>query len=157
MNNGIYLSFSILISSGYMPKSGITDEQVTVEHSDKMWSTGKGKSLQYTCLEKPMDSTKRQEDRTLKDEFPRLVGAQYATGDQWRINYRKNEEMEPKQKQYPVLDVTSDGSKGHCCKEQYCIRTWNVRYMNQSKLEVVKQEMARVNVNILGISVLKWT
>ena len=104
-----------------------------------------------------MNSMKRLKDRTLKDELPRLVGAQYATGDQWRINYRKNEEMEPKQKQYPVLDVTSDGSKGHCCKEQYCIRTWNVRYMNQSKLEVVKQEMARVNVEILGISVLKWT
>ena len=157
MNNGIYLYISILISSGYMPKSGITDGQVTVERSDKMWSTGKGKSLQYTCLEKPMDSTKRQEDKTLKDELPRLVGAQYATGDQWRINYRKNEEMEPKQKQYPVLDVTSDGSKVHCCKEQYCIGTWNVRSMSQSKLEVVKQEMARVNVEILGISVLKWT
>ena len=140
-----------------MPKSGITDGQVTVERSDKMWSTGKGKSLQYTCLEKPMDSTKRQEDKTLKDELPRLVGAQYATGDQWRINYRKNEEMEPKQKQYPVLDVTSDGSKVHCCKEQYCIGTWDVRSMSQSKLEVVKQEMARVNVEILGISVLKWT
>ena len=157
MNNGIYLYISILISSGYMPKSGITDGQVTVERSDKMWSTGKGKSLQYTCLEKPMDSTKRQEDKTLKDELPRLVGAKYATGDQWRINYRKNEEMEPKQKQYPVLDVTSDGSKVHCCKEQYCIGTWNVRSMSQSKLEVVEQEMARVNVEILGISVLKWT
>ena len=88
---------------------------------------------------------------------PRSVGAQYATGDQWRNNSRKNEGMEPKQKQYPVVDVTSDRSKIRCCKEQYCIGTWNVRSMNQGKLEVVKQEMARVNVDILGISELKWT
>ena len=77
--------------------------------------------------------------------------------DQWRNNSRKNEGMEPKQKQYPVVDVTSDRSKVQCCKEQYCIGTWNIRSMNQGKLEVVKQEMARVNVNILGISELKWT
>ena len=85
------------------------------------------------------------------------VGAQYATGDQWRTDSRKKEEMEPKQKQHRVLDVTCDGSKVRCCKEQYCIGTWNVRSMNQGKLEVVKQEMARVNMNILGISELKWT
>ena len=72
-------------------------------------------------------------------------------------NSRKNEGMEPKQKQYPVVDVTGDKSKVQCCKEQYCIGTWNVRSMNQGKLEVVKQEMARVNVDILGISELKWT
>ena len=89
---------------------------------------------------------KRQKDRTLKDELPRSVGAQYATGDQWRSNSRKNEEMEPKQKQHSVVDVTGDGSKVRCCKEQYCIGTWNVRSMNQSKLEVVKQEMARMNI-----------
>ena len=100
---------------------------------------------------------KRQKDRTLKDELPRLEGAQYATGNQWRNNSRKNEGMEPKQKQYPVVDGTGDRSKVRCCKEQYCIGTWNVRSMNQGKLEVVKQEMARVNVNILGISKLKWT
>ena len=82
------------------------------------------------------------------------LGAQYATGDQWRNNSRKNEGMEPKQKQYPVVDVTGDRSKIRCCKEQYCIGTWNVRPMNQGKLEVVKQEMARVNVDILGISEL---
>ena len=104
-----------------------------------------------------MNSMKRQKDRTLKDEFPRSVGAQYATGDQWRNNCRKNEEMEPKQKQHPVVDVTGDGSKVQCCKEQYCIGTWNVRSMNQGKLEVVKQEMARVNIDVLGISELKWT
>ena len=103
-----------------------------------------------------MDSMKRQKDRTLKDELPRLVGAQYATGDQWRNNSRKNEEMEPKQKQNPVVDVTNIRSKVKCCKEQYCIGTWNVRSMNQGKLEVVKQEMAKVNINILGISELKW-
>ena len=95
-----------------------------------------------------MNTKKRQRDRTLKDELPRSVGAQYATGDQWRNNSRKNEEMEPKQKQYPVVDVTGNGSKLQCCKEQYCIGTWNVRSMNQGKLEVDKQEMIRVNVNI---------
>ena len=82
------------------------------------------------------------------------LGAQYATGDQWRNNSRKNEGMEPKQKQYPAVDVTGDRSKVPCCKEQSCVGTWNVRSMNQGKLEVVKQEMARVNVDILGISEL---
>ena len=104
-----------------------------------------------------MNSMKRQNDRILKEELPRSVGAQYATGDQWRNNSRKNEGMEPKQKQYPVVDVTGDRSKVRCCKEQYCIGTWNVRSMNQGKLEVVKQEMARVNIDILGIRELKWT
>ena len=87
----------------------------------------------------------------------RSVDARYATGDQWRNNSRKNEGMEPKQKQYPAVDVTGDRSKVRCCKEQYFIGTWNVRSMNQGKLKVVKQEMARVNVDILGISKLKWT
>ena len=100
---------------------------------------------------------KNQKDRTLKDELPRSVGAQYATGDHWRNNSRKNEGMEPKQKQCPVVDVTGDRSKVQCCKQQYCIGTWNVRSMYQGKLEVVKQEMARVNVDILRISELKWT
>ena len=99
---------------------------------------------------------KRQKDRTLKDELPRSVSAQYATGDQWRNNSKKNEELEPKQKQHSVVDVTGDGSKVSCCKEQYCIGTWNVRSMNQDKLEVVQQELARVNINVLGISELKW-
>ena len=83
-----------------------------------------------------MNSMKRERDRTLKDELPRSVGTQYATGDQWRTNSRKNEEMESKQKQHTVVDVTGDGSKVRCCKEQYCIGTWNVRSMNQGKLEV---------------------
>ena len=100
---------------------------------------------------------RRQNDRTLKEEHPRSVGAQYATGDQWRNNSRKNEGMEPKRKPHPVVDVTGDGSKVWCCKEQYCPGTWNVRCMNQGTLEVVKQEMARANINILEISELKWT
>ena len=109
-----------------------------------MCSTGEGnrKPLQYSCLENPMNSMKRQRDRTLRDELPRLVGAQCATGDQWRNNSRKNEGMEPKQKQHPVVDETGDRSKVQCCKEKYCIGTWNVRPMNQGKLEVFKQEMA---------------
>ena len=90
-----------------------------------------------------MNSMKRQNDRILKEELPRLVGAQYATGDQWRNNSRKNEGMEPKEKQHPVVDVTSDGSKVRCCKEQYCIGTWTVRSMNQGKLEMVKQKTAK--------------
>ena len=80
------------------------------------------------------------------------VGAQYATGDQWKNNSRKNEGTEPKKKQYPVVDVTGDISNIYCYEEQDCIGTWNVRSMNQGKLEVVKQKMARMNVNILGIS-----
>ena len=133
--------------------------RVMLERSDRMWSTGEGngKPLQYFCLENPMNSMKRQNDRIPKEELPRSLGAQYATGDQWRNNSRKNERMEPKQKQYPAVDVTGDRSKVRCCKEQYCIRTWTVRSMNQGKLEVIKQEMARVNVDILGISELKWT
>ena len=92
---------------------------------------------------------------TLKDKLPRSVGAQYATREEWRNNSRKNEETEPKQKQYPVLDMTGDECKVQCCKEQYCIGTWNAGSMNQGKLEVVKQEMARVNLGILGIIELK--
>ena len=89
------------------------DRWVTMETSDKMWSTGEGngKPLQYSCLENPMNSMKRQKERTLKDELPRSVGDQYAIGDQWRNNSRNNEETEPKQKQRPVVDVTCDRSK----------------------------------------------
>ena len=93
-----------------------------VESSDKTWSTGEGNSkpLQYSCLENPMNSVKRQKDMTLKDELPRSVDAQYVTGEEWRNNSRKNEGMKPKQKQYPVVDVTGDKSKVQYCKEQYC-------------------------------------
>ena len=134
------------------------DRRVMVESSNKTWPTGEGngKPLQYSCLENPMNSMKRQKDSILKDELPRSVDAQYATGEQWKNNSRKNEETEPKQKQHPVVYVTGDGSKVQCCKEQYCIGTWNIRAMNQGKLEVVKQEMARANIDILGISKLKW-
>ena len=113
-----------------------------------MWSTGEGN-------ENPMNSMKRQKDRTLKDELPSSVGAPYATGNQWRNNSRKNEETEPKQKQHLVVDGIGDRSKVQCCKEQYCIGTWNARYTNLGKLEVVKQEMTRVNINILGILELR--
>ena len=135
------------------------DGQVMVERSDRMWSTGEGndKPLQYSFLENPMNSMKRKKDMTLRNEFSRLVGAQYATGEEWWNNSRKNEKMQPKQKQSPFVDGTGDGSKFQCCKEQYHIGTWNARSMNQGKLEVVKQDIARVNVNILGISELKWT
>ena len=128
-----------------------------VERSDRMRSTGEGNSkpLQYSCRENHMNSMKRQKCRTLRDELLRSLGAQYATGNQWRNNSRKNVGMEPKQKQYQAVDVTSDRSKIQCCQEQYCIGTWNVRSMNQGKLEVVKQEMARGDVNILGIRELK--
>ena len=130
-----------------------------VERSDRMWSTGEGngKPLQYSCLENPMNSMKRQNERILKEKLPRSVGAQYATGDQRRNNYRKNGGMEPKQKQHSVVDVTGDGSKVQCCKEEYCIGIWNVRSTTQGKLKVVKQEMARVNLNNFEISELKWT
>ena len=112
-----------------------------VERSDRMWSIGEwnGKPLQYSCLENPMKSTKRQDNRILKEELSRPVGVQYAPGDQWRNNSRKNEGMEPKQKQHPVVDVTGDRRKVQYCKEQYCIGTWNVRSMNQSKLEGVNR------------------
>ena len=142
-----------------MPVVATQGGWVMVERSDRMWSTGEGncKPLQYSCLENPMNSMKRQKDRTLKDELPRLVGAQYATGDQWRNSSRKNEGMEPKQKQHLVVDVTGDRSKVQCCKEQYCIGTWNVMSMSKGKLKVVKQEMARVNFDILGVSKLRWT
>ena len=141
-----------------MPCRSTQDRQVVVESSDKTWSTGEGSGnpLQYSCLENPMNSMKKQKDRTLKDELPRSVGAQYATGDQWRKTPERIE-TEPKQKRQPVVDMTGDGSKVQCCKEQYCIGTWNIRSMNHGKVEVFKQEMARVNINILGIRELKWT
>ena len=118
------------------------------------------KGMETTSVFLPWEPHKqyeRQKDKTLKDELPWSVGAQYATEYQWRNNSRKNEGMEPRQKQPPVVDATGDGSKVRCCKEQYCIGTWSVRSMNQGKLEVVKQGMTRVNIDILGISELKWT
>ena len=125
-----------------MPCGATQDGRVMVERSDRMWSTGggNGRPLQFPCLENPMNSMRRQNDRMLKKEPPRSVGAQYATGDQWRNNSRKNEGMEPKQKQCLFLDMTGDRSKVRCSKEQYCIETWNVRSMNQGKLEVVRQK-----------------
>ena len=99
------------------------DGWVMLESSEKMWSIGggTGKLLQYSCLQNPMNSMKRQKHRTLKDELPRSVGAQYATGDQWRNNSRKNEVTEQKQKQHSVVDMTGNGSKVQCYKQQYYI------------------------------------
>ena len=116
------------------------DRRVLVERFDRMCSTGEGngKPRQYSCLENPMNSMKRQNDRILKEELLRSVGAQHATGDQGRNNSRKNEGMKPKQEQYPVVDVIGDRSKVRCYKEQYYIGTWNVRSMNKGKLEVIK-------------------
>ena len=142
-----------------MPCRATQDGQVIVESSDETWSAGEGngKPLQYSCLENPMNSMKRQKDWIQKDKLPRLVGAQYATGEKWRNKSRKNEEDEPKWKQHPVVDMTGDRSKVQSCNEQYYIGTCNVRSMNQGKLEVVNQEMVRVNIDILGISEPKWT
>ena len=142
---------------GAIPCRATQDRRVMVESADKTWSTGEGngKPLQYSYVENSMNSMKWQKDRTLKDELPRLVGAQYAIGDQWRNNSRKNEESEPKQKQHLLVDVTGDRSKVQCYKEQYCIGTWNIMSMNQGILEVFKQEMARMNIDVLGISKLK--
>ena len=122
-----------------------------VKSSVKMWSASEGnvEPLQYSCFENPMNSMKRQKSKTLKDELPRSVGAQYATGEEWKNNLRKNEEMEPKHKQHLAVGVTGDGRKFRCYKEQYYIGTWNVRSMNQGKLEMIKQEMARLSTDIL--------
>ena len=104
-----------------------------------------------------MNSAKRQKDTAMKDALPRYVGAQYANGEEWENNSRKNEETEPKEEQHPFVDVTGDGSKVRCCKEQYHIGICIVRSMNQGKLKVVKQEMASMNIDILGISELQCT
>ena len=105
-------------------------------------------NMKYQCKTLHVNSMKRQTVMTLKDELPRSVGAQYVTGEEWKNNTRKSEETEPKQKQCPVVDVTDDGNKVQCCKEQYCVGTWNIKSMNQGKLEVVKWEMARVKMTL---------
>ena len=135
-----------------------------VKSSDKMWLTaeGNGSPLQYSCLENPMDSMKRQKDVTLEGEPspppPGSKGMQYATGEEWRAitnSFRKREGAWPKWKWHSVVNVFGGESKVQCSKEQYCVGTWNVRSMNQGKLDGVKQEMARLNIEILGISELK--
>ena len=135
-------ALSNLMKLWAMPCRATQDGWVLVESSDKTWSTGEGngKPLQYSCQDNSMKSLKRQKDSYLKDELPRSVGAQYATGEQWRNNSRKNEETKPKQKQHPVVDVTRDRSKVQFCKKQYCIGTWNVRSMNQGKLKAVNRK-----------------
>ena len=144
-----------------MPCKATQDGWVIVESSDKTWSIGggNGNALQYSCHKNPTNSMKRQKDMTLKDGLPRLEGVQYATGEEQRAitnSSRKNEATAPKWKWLPVADVSGGESKVWCCKEQYCIGTWNVRSTNQSKSDVVKQEMTRLNIDILGINELKW-
>ena len=109
-----------------MPCRATQDGPVMVESSDKTWSPaeGNGKPLQHSCLENPMNSMKRQKDTTLKDELPRSVDVQYATGEEQRNSSRRNEEAEPMQKQHPNEDVSGGESQVQCCKEQYCIGTW---------------------------------
>ena len=123
-----------------------------VVHWRREWQT-----TSVFCLENPVSHMKRQKDMALKDEFSCFVAAQYATGEELRNNLWKNEQMEPKRKQHPVVDVTGDESKVQCCKEQYCTGSWNVRSMSHGKLEMVKEEVAKVNIDILGISELKWS
>ena len=122
-----------------MPDRITQDGWVIVKYSDKMWPTGEENDnpLQYSFLENCMKSLKWQKDMTLKDEIPMFVGAQCATEEEQRKSSRRNEDAESKWKQNPVVDVTGDGSKVHCCK-QYCTGIWNVRSMNQGKLEVAK-------------------
>ena len=141
-----------------MPCRVTQDRRVMVESSDKTWFTGEGngRQLQHSCLENPINSMKRQNDMTLKDELPRSVGTQYAIGEEWRNSSRRNEETEPTRKQCPVVDVSGGESKIQSCKEKYYIATWNFRSMNQGKLEVIKQEMARMNIDILEIHEIKW-
>ena len=145
-----------------MPCNATRDGRVILKNSDNMWFTGdrNGKPLQYFCYENPMNSMKRQKDMTLEDGPPRLEGLQYATGEEQKAitnSSRKNEVAGPKWKQCSVVHVSGGESKIWHCKEQYCTGIWNVKTMNQSKLEMVKQEMARVNTDILGISEIKWT
>ena len=139
--------------------SATQDGQVMEGNSDKTCSTGEGngKLLQYSHLENLINSMKRQKGMRLGDELSRMVGAQYAMGEEQRNNSRKNEEMKPKQKQHPAVDVMSDRSKVRCYKEQYFIGSWNVRSVNQGKLEMVKQEKIRVKINFSAMSELKWT
>ena len=124
-----------------------------VVHWRREWQA----KLQYSCLENPMNSVKRPKDRTLKDELPRSVGANTLLEISGETTPERMKRWSQSKKKHIVVDVTCDGSKVQCCKQQYCIGTWKVRSMNQGKLEVIKQEMARVNIDVLGISELKWT
>ena len=136
MSNSMKLSHAMW---GHPRQSGHGGEVwQNVVHWRREWQT-----LQYSCLENPMNSMRRHNDRILKEELPRSVGAQYATGDQWRNNSRKNERMEPKQKQCPVVDVTGDRSKVWCCKENYCIGTWNVRSNGHEFMSILGLVMDR--------------
>ena len=144
-----------------MPCTTTQDGQVIVKSSNKTWFTGggNGNPLQYSCLENPMNNMKRQNDMTLEDQVRGWKDVQYATEEEQRAitnSSRKSEVAEPKWKWHSVADVSRGERKVWCCKEYYCIGTWNFRSTNQDTLDVVKHEMARVNINILGVSELKW-
>ena len=118
---------------------------------------GMANHFSILALRPPWAVWKGKKDRTLKGELPGFVGTHMQLKISGEMTPERMKRQKPKQKQHPVVDVTGDGSKVWCCKEQYCIGTWNVRSMNQGKLKVVKEEMTSVNINILGISELKWT
>ena len=133
-----------------------TQINMNVFHKHNIEGKRNGKRLLHSCLKNPIHSIKMQKDVTLRDELPRSEAVQNACGEEWRNSSRMNEKSESKWKKCPVVDVSGGKSKVQSCKEQYCIDPWNVRSMNQGKLEVVKQEMARMNI-ILEIGELKWT
>ena len=141
-----------------MPCRATQDGRVIVESSDKTWFTGEGngKSLQYSCFENPMDSMKRQKEVTPEDEPPRLDSVQYATGEEQRAIAPARMKWLGQSRNDIQLWMCLVVKVVWCCKEQYCIGTWNVKSMNQGELDVLKQEMTRLNINILGISELKW-
>ena len=131
-------------------------------HSGEFWQSvvhgeGNGKPLQHSCLKNLMNSMKKQKDMTPRRWSPRSEGVQYAPGEEWRKSLRKNEAARPQQKRCTVVDVSGGETKVQCCKEQYCRGTWNIRSVNQGKSDMVKQEMTRANVHILGKGELKWT
>ena len=152
-------ALSNLVKLWAMPCRAPQDGWIMVESSGKTWSTGEGngKPLHYSCFENPMSSMKRQKDKTLKDELPRLEGPNMLLEISGEITPERMKRQSQSKSNtqlwmWLVMEVKSDA-----LKNKYCIETWNVRSMNQGKLEVVKQEMARVNTDILGISELKWT
>ena len=146
----VWTFFSIALLWNENWRFSTQDRWVMLESSDKTWSTGErnGKPFQDSCLKNPMNSMIRQKDMTPKDKLPRSVGVQYANGEEWRKSSTRNEEAEPKWKQHPVMDVSGGENKVRCGKEQYYTGTLTVRSMNWGKSEVVKQELARVNINI---------
>ena len=159
------LLFCICFPWGWSWSLAVKGHPRQIGHSEEFWQNvihwrREWQTTPVFFLWEPMSSMKRQKDMTLEDEPPRWEGVQYAPGEEQRAlsnTSRQNEATRPKLKWRSSVDVSGGESKVWCCKEQYCTWTWNVRSMNQSKLYMVKQEIARANINILGISELKWT